>query len=78
MTDIDIHQKQDPAFVEKQWKKWQDENNINEVEDVDETDLKKLIEEMKLHEEEHSKYFEKEINKSVFEKFSIFMSINTI
>ena len=43
MTDIDIHQKQDPAFVEKQWDKWQDENDINEVEDVDEGELKKLI-----------------------------------
>ena len=45
MTDIDIHQKQDPAFVEKQWDKGQAENDINEVEDVDEGELKKLIEE---------------------------------
>jgi len=27
--------------------------------------LKKLIEEMKIHEEEHSEYFEKEINRKV-------------
>jgi len=40
---IDIHQKQDLDFVEREWKKWQDENDISTIEDVDESFLRETI-----------------------------------
>lgn len=40
---LDIHQKQDLDFVEREWKKWQDENDVSTIEDVDESFLRETI-----------------------------------